>query len=89
MSNQPDPARTADAIPNPAPGQAARSEGLLPADPSDPNLQVAEEVAFDLQSDQARRIGSMPADTPTSQPAAAVAKALSADDGKQPDPGKA
>lgn len=36
-----------------------RSEALLPAD-DDANLQVAEEVAFDLQSDQSRKIGSLP-----------------------------
>ena len=37
-----------------------RSEGLLPADNADPNLDVAEEVSLDLQSDSARRVGALP-----------------------------
>ncbi len=56
---------------------AVRSEGLLPAEP-DPALEVAEEVAFDLQSDQARQIGAMPPDAPGAKPAEAMAKALGA-----------
>lgn len=61
------------------PGTAARSEGLLPADENEPELQVAEEVAFDLQSDQARQVGSMPADTGISKPATAIAESLKGD----------
>lgn len=56
--------------------QGNRSEGLLPADQSDPTLQVAEEVAFDLQSDDARRVGAMPEDAGAAKPAEAVAQAL-------------
>ncbi|MBB3224079.1 hypothetical protein [Pseudoduganella umbonata] len=38
----------------------ARSEGLLPGgDEADGRFEVAEEVSFDLQSDQARQVGSM------------------------------
>lgn len=58
-----------------------RSEGLLPADQSDPDLQVAEEVAFDLQSDEARAIGSMPTDTAVSKPGTAIAESLRPDQG--------
>ncbi|QYF92932.1 hypothetical protein KY495_19800 [Massilia sp. PAMC28688] len=60
------------------PQQDNRSESLLPADQTDPNLQVAEEVAFDLQSDEARRVGAMPKDTAQAKPAQAVADALRA-----------
>lgn len=65
----------------PAAPQPARSEGLLPADAPDPNLEIAEEVAFDLQSDQARAVGAMAPDTPVSKPAEALQQAL------QPEPG--
>lgn len=41
----------------------ARSESLLPAAP-DPRLEVAEEVALDLQSDSARQVGAAPAGPP-------------------------
>ena len=70
----------------PTPGQSVRSEGLLPADGADPDLQVAEEVAFDLQSDEARRVGAMPADTATTKPTEAVAQALAPEGGPLPDP---
>lgn len=72
-----DPPAASDA--SPTPGQPVRSEGLLPADEADTDLFVAEEVAFDLQSDATRRVGSMPRDTPTSKPAEAVAEALAPD----------
>ena len=39
---------------------APRSEGLLPADGADEQLEVAEEVSLDLQSDSARRVGALP-----------------------------
>jgi hypothetical protein len=61
----------------PKPGQRARSDNLLPADPDDPDLNVAEEVAFDLQSDQARKVGAMPADVTPARPATAIAHTLS------------
>lgn len=79
MPNKPQNTPTASEA-TPTPGQPVRSEGLLPADQSDPNLQVAEEVALDLQSDQARRVGSLPPDSPLMKPGDAVAGAL------QPDP---
>lgn len=53
-----------------------RSEGLLPADQADANLEVAEEVSLDLQSDSTRRVGAMPPATPVSDPAQAVSEAL-------------
>ena len=74
MSDQPIIPTAAKATPTP--GQPVRAEGLLPADQSDPDLQVAEEVAFDLQSGQARNIGGMPTATPVSKPAEAVAESL-------------
>ncbi|MES2899859.1 MAG: hypothetical protein V4723_09035 [Pseudomonadota bacterium] len=58
---------------------AVRSEGLLPADEADPALEIAEEVAFDLQSDQARQVGAMPPDAPGVKPAEAMAQALGAE----------
>lgn len=61
---------------SPSPGQPVRSEALLPADPCDPDLQVAEEVSFDLQSDEARRIGALPPDTAVSKPNEALAESL-------------
>ena len=70
----------------PTPGQPVRSEALLPADESSPDLQIAEEVAFDLQSDDARRVGAMPPDTATSKPSEAVAQALAPEAGPVPDP---
>ena len=76
-----------DAIPSateaaPTPGHPVRSEALLPADEANGELNVAEEVAFDLQSDEARRIGAMPLDTSASKPAEGVAKALAPDGGQ-------
>lgn len=56
-----------------------RSEGLLPADNANPDLEVAEEVSLDLQSDDARRVGALPPDTPVSKPAEAVAATLAPD----------
>jgi hypothetical protein len=53
-----------------------RSEGLLPADGPDANLEVAEEISFDLQSDSTRQVGGMPPDTPVSKPAEALAETL-------------
>lgn len=70
------------------PATDVRSPGLLPADQDDPNLQIAEEVAFDLQSDGARRVGAMPADTATAKPVEALAEAMHApagDDIPKPD----
>lgn len=70
------------------PATDVRSPGLLPADQDDPNLQIAEEVAFDLQSDGARRVGAMPADTATAKPVEALAEAMQApagDDIPKPD----
>ena len=55
---------------------APRSEALLPADRADENLEVAEEVSLDMQSDSARSVGNMPPDTPVSKPAHAIAEAL-------------
>lgn len=52
-----EPENTAPAAPRPS-----RSEALLPADENDPSLEVAEEVAFDLQSDESRKLGSMPSE---------------------------
>ena len=74
MSNQqrPGPAPAA-----PVPPEAdSRSEGLLPADGPDANLEVAEEISFDLQSDSTRQVGGLPPDTPVSKPAKAVAETL-------------
>lgn len=69
--------------PAPAAPPSTRSEGLLPADQNDPNLQVAEEVAFDLQSDEARKVGSMP---PATSPATeAVADSLRPDTDRSED----
>ena len=62
----------------PADTRQVRSEGLLPADSPDPSLEVAEEVAFDQQSERARAIGAMPPDVPTAKPAEAMADALGA-----------
>lgn len=73
MSNQQPPA---PATPAPAP----RSEALLPADEQDASLEVAKEVSLDLQSDNTRRVGAIPPDTPVSEPARAVAPALKRDD---------
>ena len=64
------------APPQPADDAGIRSEGLLPTDGTDPHLEVAEEVSFDLQSDSTRRVGALPPDTPVSQPAAAIAESL-------------
>lgn len=73
----------------PTPGQPVRSEGLLAADDDNPDLQVAEEVAFDLQSDEARRIGALPADTPAAKPADALAESLRPDgESGEASPGK-
>ncbi len=48
----------------PADTRQVRSDGLLPAETPDPSLEVAEEVAFDQQSERARAIGAMPPDVP-------------------------
>ena len=64
-------------VPQSPPAQPGnRSEGLLPTDDPAPDLEIAEEVAFDLQSDGARRVGAMPPDTPVSKPGEAVAQTL-------------
>ena len=52
-----------------SPNADPRSEGLLPAKQADENLEVAEEVSLDLQSDSTRRVGAMPPETPVSDPA--------------------
>ena len=65
------------ATPQPPDEAGSRSEGLLPTDGVDPNLEIAEEVSLDLQSDSTRRVGSLPPDTPVSDPAAAIAESLS------------
>ncbi len=69
------------------PHQGPRSEGLLPADGPDENLEVAEEVSLDLQSDATRRVGALASDTPAGKPADALAQALApdgpADDGSE------
>ena len=63
----------------------ARSESLLPADPdddADSALNVAEEVAFDQQSDRVRHLGNLPEDagaTPAGDAAEAVGESLRAD----------
>lgn len=59
----------------PKPADAVRSEGLLPVDEPDSNLEIAEEVAFVLQSEQTRDIGATPPDGPGANPAEAMAKA--------------
>lgn len=69
--------------PHPA-SQPARSEGLLPADGPDPNLEVAEEVSLDLQSDSTRKVGAMAPDTPVSKPTDAMAEALKPDPASDP-----
>jgi hypothetical protein len=70
-----------------AASERARSPGLLPADAADDDdnsaLNVAEEVAFDQQSDRVRHLGNLPEDggaTPAGDTAAAVAKTLHPDD---------
>lgn len=62
--------------PQPPELHPVRSEALLPADQPDPALEIAEEVAFDLQSDEARKVGSMPPDVPTAKPSEAMAEAM-------------
>jgi hypothetical protein len=52
----------------------ARPEGLLPADPSTP--EVAEEVSLDQQSDSVRRVGAAPPHVPGAAPADAMAETL-------------
>ena len=51
---------------------APRSEGLLPADGADEQLEVAEEVSLDLQSDSARQVGAMPREPAAAQALAAT-----------------
>lgn len=67
-------------------GGEARSEGLLPAGGEDDGrFEVGEEVSFDQQSDQARRVGSMEETAKGSQGeklAEAVAGTLGKDTGK-------
>ena len=75
MSNQQKAAPPLD----PSPQPDGRSEGLLPTDGPDPNLEVAEEVSLDLQSDSTRRVGALPPDTPVSKPAEALAQSLQPD----------
>lgn len=63
--------------PPPAPATSARSEGLLPADPPDESLEVAEEVNLDAQSDSTRGIGAMPEPPgPAGKAVEAVAESL-------------
>lgn len=63
----------------------ARSESLLPADSdedADSSLTVAEEVAFDQQSDRVRHLGNLPEDagaTPAGDAAEAVGESLRTD----------
>lgn len=68
------PENSAPAAPRPS-----RSEALLPADDNDPALEVAEEVAFDLQSEAARQVGSLPSEN--SPAADALAETLRPDTG--------
>ena len=77
MSNQ-QKASSPPSAPVP-PAADNRSEGLLPADGPDANLEVAEEISFDLQSDSTRQVGAMPPDTPVSKPAEALAETLKPD----------
>ncbi len=74
-------------LPASPPNQGTRSEGLLPADGPDENLEVAEEVSLDLQSDATRRVGTLASDTPAGKPADALAQTLApdadADDGSE------
>ena len=79
---------TAPRTPTPSarPPAPHRSEGLLPADDDDERFDIAEEVAFDLQSDSTRRVGAMPADGGPGKPAGAVAESLAPG---EKDPGKA
>lgn len=56
----------------PASRPPARSEGLLPADPSTP--EVAEEVSLDQQSGGARRVGAAPPNVSGAAPADAMAE---------------
>lgn len=60
----------------------ARSASLLPAAP-DPQLEVAEEVALDLQSDRARQVGAAPAGPPGDALAAALQPPAAADQSNQ------
>lgn len=68
-TNHPDPADPAGPAPASAAGAAPnaadrRSASLLPAGDDDPDgrFAVAEEVSLDQQSDEARRIGTLPPD---------------------------
>lgn len=73
-AKQADPAQGIPAAPGGTPGQPVRSESRLPAgDEPDERDGVAEEVSLDQQSDQARRIGSLP---PDPAPGASVPDAL-------------
>lgn len=67
----------------PAQARQVRSEGLLPADEPDPSLEVAEEVAFDQQSQGARKVGAMPPDVAGAKPSDAMAEALGANQQNQ------
>ena len=62
--NKPEQDKTAqDAAPIAAGGQDQRSENLLPGEEGseDGRFDVAEEVSLDQHSDEARRVGQMPA----------------------------
>ena len=75
-----------DSAADQAASERARSESLLPADPdedADSALTVAEEVAFDQQSDRVRHLGNLPEDagaTPAGDAAEAVGESLRADE---------
>ena len=77
MSNQQKASSPSSTPAAPVPQEAGnRSEGLLPADGPDANLEVAEEISVDLQSDSTRQVGGMPLDTPVSKPCEALAETL-------------
>ncbi|UOD29329.1 hypothetical protein INH39_28615 [Massilia violaceinigra] len=72
-----------------APATGGRSRSLLPAgeDEADGRYAVAEEASLDQQSDQARRVGSLPPDpAPQVDLAGAVAGTLAPDGTAQPPP---
>lgn len=89
---------TADGNEDPAPPAVTHSTQPEPQAPAgeeeDGRFEIAEEVSFDLQSDQARRVGQMPLDLGPAgtmpQPADAVAQTLTAADAAaEPDSGAA
>ena len=56
--------------PQPATDEHNRSENLLPGEEGaeDGRFEVAEEVAFDIQGDDARRVGQLPGSVTESMP---------------------